>query len=336
MSQEEIDKKFWEIVQGERCDQGQGKSTGGGTPGWLRWGFKVSEEGFFFSMLVGEGELAVSLAELIVETEMEARAADVYLAELEAQSEVVQQARTNIPLDANGDVTSWDDPAAPELATDGAGARSGGGCAATELGDGPGRTFTHFTDEGGAVGISGTKPLAVGDSVGVDQLSFAKGENPFLASEPGRVFVTDLGPGATPRQLEGIGVFGARQQYAIEFSEADAFASGARVVGEVPSRGIYSIPGGCTINGACSRIAAVEARIAAAQIEARSCVAELMVDDGARFLIAERLPALGTAILPSVHELLADPDVDAEVRGLAALCGLAVGDSGPSVVREHN
>lgn len=81
-----------------------------------------------------------------------------------------------------------------------------------------------------------------------------------------------------------------------------------------------------------SRIAALEARIAAAQNEARLCVNELVVDDGARFLIAERLPGLGTAILPSVHELLADPDVDAEVRGLAALCGLAVGDSGPSVV----
>lgn len=40
------------------------------------------------------------------------------------------------------------------------------------------------------------------------------------------------------RQLEAIGVFGLNQQYAIQFSEADVFASGARVVGEVPSRGL--------------------------------------------------------------------------------------------------
>jgi len=72
-----------------------------------------------------------------------------------------------------------------------------------------------------------------------------------LSSGEGRNFVTDLGPNASPRQLEGIGVFGPKQQYAIQFSEADAFHS-ARVIGEVPSRGIYSIPGPCEISGICT------------------------------------------------------------------------------------
>jgi hypothetical protein len=48
------------------------------------------------------------------------------------------------------------------------------------------------------------------------------------------------------------GVFGDRQQYAIQFSELDAFNSGVRVAGDLPSRNIFSIPGGCTITGTCT------------------------------------------------------------------------------------
>ncbi len=113
---------------------------------------------------------------------------------------------------------------------------------ATYNGGGIDRTFTHFTDEAGAFGITGTKPLAVGDSVEVGQLSFGKGQNNFLANAPGDNFVTDLPATASTGQLNGIGVFGPKQQYAISFSEADAFASGVRVQGTaMVDRGIYTI-----------------------------------------------------------------------------------------------
>jgi hypothetical protein len=116
---------------------------------------------------------------------------------------------------------------------------------------GGGRVFTHFTDEAGASGITGSGPLQVGESANVGQLTFAKGSNSFLIGE-GRIGVTDLGLDATSRELEQIGVFGARQEYGIQFSEEDAFNSGARVTGDLPSRNIYSIPGDCTITGACT------------------------------------------------------------------------------------
>jgi hypothetical protein len=74
-------------------------------------------------------------------------------------------------------------------------------CCCHRSGGGVDRTFTHFTDETGAVGITGTKPLAVGDSVEVGQLSFGKGQNNFLANAPGDNFVTDLPSTATPGQL---------------------------------------------------------------------------------------------------------------------------------------
>lgn len=130
-------------------------------------------------------------------------------------------------------------------------ARSHGYGSAPQTAGGGGRVFTDFTDEAGAAGITGTRPLAVGQSAEVRQLTFAKGNNPFLVGE-GRIGVTDLGLDATPGQLNGIDVFGARQQYGIQFSELDAWNSGVRVMGDLPSRNIYSIPGGCTITGTCT------------------------------------------------------------------------------------
>lgn len=102
------------------------------------------------------------------------------------------------------------------------------------------------------VPIAGAAPETVGERVAVNELHFGVGKNPYLASEPGRIFVTDLGADATSAQLAQIGVFGAKQKFAVQFFERDAFNSGARVTGEIPSRNIYSIPGGCTITGACS------------------------------------------------------------------------------------
>jgi hypothetical protein len=94
---------------------------------------------------------------------------------------------------------------------------------------GGGTVFTHFTDEAGAVGISGTRPLAVGESVGVGGLKFGTGNNGFLANRAGDNFVTDLGADATSGQLNQIGVWGSKQQYAIQFSQESAVTSGVRV-----------------------------------------------------------------------------------------------------------
>lgn len=80
------------------------------------------------------------------------------------------------------------------------------------------------------------------------------------------------------------------------------------------------------------RVRELEHRIEAAHSNARDCVRELLVDDDARYLIAERLPALGSAIVPAVRELIDDPKTDPEVRRLAALAGLAVGDSEQSAL----
>lgn len=74
------------------------------------------------------------------------------------------------------------------------------------------------------------------------------------------------------------------------------------------------------------RIAELEHQIARVQHEVRACVQELVVDDGARYLVAERLAALGSAVLPAIHDLLNDRHTPDEVRTLAALVGFAVGD----------
>jgi hypothetical protein len=84
------------------------------------------------------------------------------------------------------------------------------------------------------------------------------------------------------------------------------------------------------ISPTAERIQALEQRIVEITSAASACVRELLVDDGARLLVAERLPALGSATIPTIHELLAE-DVPEEVRTLAALVGVTVGDMGPSV-----
>ena len=121
--------------------------------------------------------------------------------------------------------------------------------AKTEVGGG-GQAFTHFTDVDGVAGIAGVGPLKIGDSVGVGGLKFGQGGNSFLSRAPGDNFVTDLGLDATPRQLEGIGVFGAKQQYAIQFSQEAALTSGVRPV--MVRENIFTIPGGSCITGACT------------------------------------------------------------------------------------
>lgn len=117
---------------------------------------------------------------------------------------------------------------------------------------GGGRLFSHFTNAEGVRGITGIDDdsLEVGQEVIVSELRFGQGVNSFLASEPGRLFVTLLGADATEGQLNQIGVFGDKQKFMIQFSEETAFLlNGIRVIGEVPTRSIFSIPGGTTLRG---------------------------------------------------------------------------------------
>ena len=87
---------------------------------------------------------------------------------------------------------AWEWSASPSVQAQGASTTSSY-VVATNTGS-AGRSFTHFTDEAGATGITGRGPLAVGESAEVGQLSFAKGENSFLSSGEGRNFRNRPGP----------------------------------------------------------------------------------------------------------------------------------------------
>jgi hypothetical protein len=103
-----------------------------------------------------------------------------------------------------------------------------------------------FTDGQGANGISGVDPnaLAVGNTVQVNGLQFRQGANPFMAEQPGDIFVTDLGLDATQGQLGRIGVMGDRANFAIQISREAAFMQGIRP--EAVKTSIFTIPGGTT------------------------------------------------------------------------------------------
>ncbi|MCP4549751.1 MAG: RHS repeat-associated core domain-containing protein, partial [bacterium] len=122
---------------------------------------------------------------------------------------------------------------------------------ASEAQLGGGRIFSHFTDAKGVKGITGIggESLEVGQQVVVRQLRFGSGRNPFMAGEPGAIFVTELGPATTSGKLNAIGVFSNKQQFVIQFSEEAAFSQGIRITGERQSRSIFSIPGDTTLEG---------------------------------------------------------------------------------------
>ncbi len=113
------------------------------------------------------------------------------------------------------------------------------------------RIITHFTDAEGVKGITGLEPsdLTVGNTVTVNQIRFGVGRNPFNALNPGDIFVTELAPDATSRQLSFIGARGAKQQYAISFSDEDAFNSGTRVLPSDAEKNIFVIPANSVVNG---------------------------------------------------------------------------------------
>ncbi len=117
---------------------------------------------------------------------------------------------------------------------------------------GKGRIFSHFTNAEGFTGITGIfgERLDVDQPVIVNTLTFGKGSNPFLAKEPGDIFITDLGSDATAGDLEQIGVFGEKQKFVIQFSEETALIDNKIRVKSVkmchnlfkPSGSIYTIP----------------------------------------------------------------------------------------------
>lgn len=114
------------------------------------------------------------------------------------------------------------------------------------------RIFSHFTNAEGVTGITGVdgKNMKVNERVFVNELKFGLGVNSFLSSEAGQIFVTELGIDATEGQLMNIGVFGDKQNFVIQFSEKEAFVNNqVRVMGQMPSRSIFTIPGNTTLKG---------------------------------------------------------------------------------------
>lgn len=114
------------------------------------------------------------------------------------------------------------------------------------------RIFSHFTNALGVKGITGIdgSTLQLYDQVYINKLEFGLGINSFLSSESGQIFVTELGVDATDGQLMQIGVFGDKQNFVIQLSEKEAVMNnGIRITGQIPSRSIYTIPGGTTLKG---------------------------------------------------------------------------------------
>lgn len=74
------------------------------------------------------------------------------------------------------------------------------------------------------------------------------------------------------------------------------------------------------------RLAALDYRIDRTQSEIQACVRELLTGDEHAHLIAERLPRLGSAVLPELRKIMNSAECTQTVRVLAALVGFEVGD----------
>lgn len=75
------------------------------------------------------------------------------------------------------------------------------------------------------------------------------------------------------------------------------------------------------------QLAVLEKSVAKISTDVGECVA-LLVEPGElpRFVVAERLVPLGTALVHHLVELLKDPSIDDDLRGCAAFLGFTVGD----------
>lgn len=81
------------------------------------------------------------------------------------------------------------------------------------------------------------------------------------------------------------------------------------------------------------RLRGFEAQLDYALDRVGECVRrfETVDDHDLRYLMAERLPALGSAIVPELNRILTDPGCDAGLRYLAAWAAIEVGDRGDSI-----
>jgi hypothetical protein len=80
-------------------------------------------------------------------------------------------------------------------------------------------------------------------------------------------------------------------------------------------------------------LAAFTSKISSVRQLAKDCVAAIIVspDDDMKYLMAERLPALGTVVLPDLLEVLRETSHPRTVRYLAAWVALILGDRTSSV-----
>jgi len=113
-------------------------------------------------------------------------------------------------------------------------------------GFGDGTTFYHYTSAEGVPGITGIESgsLAVGETRIVNELQFGTGQNPFLAREPGDIFVTDIGPNPSDLQFAQLGVSAENRCFCIAFSLEAASMHEIPIRQPIPGRPIYTIPGG--------------------------------------------------------------------------------------------
>ena len=83
-----------------------------------------------------------------------------------------------------------------------------------------------------------------------------------------------------------------------------------------------------------AELRAFELELGSAIDRGRACARRLreVDDDDLRFLMAERLPALGSAIIPELNEVLVDPASSLGARYLAAWVAVEVGDRADSIL----
>jgi hypothetical protein len=76
-----------------------------------------------------------------------------------------------------------------------------------------------------------------------------------------------------------------------------------------------------------AQLSALDARVTAIVADVAGCVS-ILANPGElpRFVVAERLVPLGSALIPHLTKLLRTPETDQDLRGCAALLGFTVGD----------
>lgn len=88
-----------------------------------------------------------------------------------------------------------------------------------------------------------------------------------------------------------------------------------------------------SMSGMEEEVRGFEAELGRTLGQVKACVDRLRsaVSDDLRFLIAERLPALGSAAIPGLQEMWDDPDSSRSLRYLAAWVAVEVGDRADAI-----